>query len=83
MPALTTESGRSSIPYAPNPDEAKKLVDQAVGLLKAWEPKQNDEAQLTLWIELWIRDAQWGQISMMSGTFEYIRKFSSPNAVGC
>jgi lipopolysaccharide biosynthesis regulator YciM len=45
----------TSIAYAPNPDEAKRLADQALALLNTWEPKKNNEANLTLWIEVWTR----------------------------
>lgn len=43
----------ASIPYAKDHDEAKKLVDQASMRLTNWEPRSNDEAALTLCVEMW------------------------------
>jgi len=45
----------TGIPFAKDSAEAVKLVDQAAALLNAWEPKQNDEGMLTLWVEFWTR----------------------------
>lgn len=44
-----------SVAYAKDPDTAKKCVEDAFSLLSKWEPRQNDEQSVTLWVELWTR----------------------------